>query len=255
MNAHREQFSVHTYEVDAFNQLSVPKLAGFLQEVASNHAAALGVGIDALRSRGLTWVVVRQQIEILEPIALGERLEVLTWPSGIDRLAAMRDYEVRRADGSVAARGLSHWFVLDFTTRRPVRPDEVVGPELQVAREHGLAVAREKLPRLETWDSEARFPIRFEDIDVNLHANNVSYLSWAMEAVPQALWKTSRLASVDIQYLAECGYGTAVLSRLAAAGDRGFLHGLAREDDGSEVARLRTQWLPRAASKRASEAA
>jgi len=45
-----------------------PALTGFLAEAAGRHATALGVGIDALMARGLTWVLVRQRVEILRDL-------------------------------------------------------------------------------------------------------------------------------------------------------------------------------------------
>jgi acyl-ACP thioesterase len=88
----RESFPVHTYEVDAFGTLEVPALSGYLQEVAGHHAAELGVGLETLRARGLTWVLARQRVELPLPVALGDTLEIETWPCGIERLAAMRDF-------------------------------------------------------------------------------------------------------------------------------------------------------------------
>src|SRR5215208_6457993 len=118
MEKHRQSFSVHTYEVDAFGTLSAAALSGYMQEVAGQHATALGVGLDTLMPKGLTWVLARQRIDIAAPIGLGERLEIETWPAGIDRLAAMRDFVVRRADGAEVARATTRWFVLDLATRR-----------------------------------------------------------------------------------------------------------------------------------------
>src|SRR5512133_1057035 len=126
METHRESFAVHTYEVDAFGTIAMPALSRYLQEIAGQHAAALGAGLEVLRARGFTWVLVRQRIENPRPIVLGDTLEIETWPAGVDRLAALREFVVRRADGTEVARASTQWFILDLETRRPVRPAEVL---------------------------------------------------------------------------------------------------------------------------------
>jgi medium-chain acyl-[acyl-carrier-protein] hydrolase len=242
----RATFPVHTYEVDAFGTLEVPALSGYLQEVAGLHADELGVGIDALRARGLTWVLARQRIEVPLPVALGDALEIETWPSGIERLAATREFVVRRADGEEAARATTQWYVLDLGTRRPVRPAEVLDPRFRRERLPSVApLAGGRLPAPVAWEVERRFHVRYADIDGNLHVTNASYVAWAIEAAPVELWRASRLAAVEVHYLAEGHHGGAVLSRLARTGAGACAHAIVREEDGKELARLATRWAPR----------
>jgi acyl-ACP thioesterase len=106
-------------------------------------------------------------------------------------------------------------------------------------------LSRGKLPELAAWDLERRFHVRYADIDQNLHVTNTSYLGWAIEAMPEDRWRSSRLASVEVHYLAETLHGEAILSRAKASGDRAFGHAVVREADGKELARLATTWAPR----------
>jgi medium-chain acyl-[acyl-carrier-protein] hydrolase len=246
MEAHRQKFTVHTYEIDPFHELSVAGLAGYLQETAWVHARELGYGIEDLMRRGLTWVIVRQQLQRSRPAWLGSTLEVRTWPSGRDRLALLRDHEVRDEHGESVGRAVSHWFILDVAKRRPVQPEEVVAPSMLKEVDHVLPVAHDKLPGLETWQDEVRLPVRYQDIDMNQHANHTSYLDWAVEALPEEIWRGRRLVEYDVQYLGEGRRGDVVLSRMAPAGEDGaFHHALHREEDGKELGRVRTRWQAR----------
>lgn len=248
MHPHRARFKVHSFELDAFGALAAPALTDFLAETAGLHATLLGVGLDALMARGLTWVLARQRVELLRAPGLHEELEVETWPSGIDRLAALRDFRVRGADGAEIARATSQWLVLDLKSRRPQPP----GVVLDAARfdltgaPRATTFADGKLPAPERWDAEKRFQVRYADIDQNLHVNNGSYLAWAMEAVPADVWRSSRIAALEVAYRAECLLGSAILSRCAALDGGTFSHAIVREDDQKELARLTTRWVTRA---------
>src|SRR5512133_1850997 len=248
MLSRTESFAVHTYEVDAFGALAVPALSGYLSEVAGLHAAELGVGLDALMARGLTWVLVRQRIENPVPVVLGDTIEIETWPSGIDRLAAVREFVVRRGAEEVA-RATTEWLVLDLATRKPVRPAEVLDARFpRETRAPAVPLSPGKLPDLRAWDFQKRFHVRYSDIDVNLHVTNTSYVAWATEALPRDLWLSSRLATVEVHFIAETHHGAAILSRLAATGDGAFAHAIVREEDGKELARLVTSWVRRDAA-------
>ncbi len=190
MAVRRETFAVHTYEVDAFQALAAPALAGYLQEVAGLHAAEMGCGIDTLKGRGLTWVLSRQRIEIGAPASLGDTLEVATWPVGVDRLFALRDFEVTKQGGERVARASTQWLVMDLAKRRPVRPDRVLAPEYLPPQAQLLPPSPE-IPPLESPDAERGFRIRYADIDHNLHVTNTTYLGWALESVPQETWRDS----------------------------------------------------------------
>jgi acyl-ACP thioesterase len=248
MPVRRETFPVHGYEVDAFGTLAAPALSGYLSEIAGLHAIDLGVGLESLKAKGLTWVLLRLRLENPIPVRLGETVEIETWPSGVERLVAHRDFVVRRGDGTEVARATSQWLVMDVETRKPVRPGEVLDPRLpREPLPPAVALSKGKLPELREWEFQKRFHVRYADIDHNLHVTNTSYLAWAIEAVPRDLWQSSRLASFEVQYVAECTYGAAVLSRLGrVAGEaRAYAHAVVREEDEKELARLVTAWAPR----------
>ena len=246
MLSRKEAFPVHKYEVDAFGTLAPPALSGYLSEIAGHHAQELGVGLETLMAKGVTWVLSRLRLEIPAAVQLGDEVEIETWPSGIERLFALREFVVRRG-GAEVARASSQWLVLDLATRKPVRPAEVLDARFPRAPTPPVApLAKGKLPELREWEVEKRFHVRYADIDQNLHVTNTSYLAWAVEAMPKDLWQSSRLAAVEVHYLAETLHGAAVLSRLTRTGERTFAHAIVREEDQKELARLVTSWAERA---------
>lgn len=239
-----EPFEAHSYAVDAFGLLSAPALSGWLQEAAGRHADLLGVGVEVLQARGLTWVLARQAVVVDRPVALGERAEVVTWPSGADRLSALRDFEVR-VGGEVRARAVTQWIVLDLATRKPVRPGSVLPMELVEQMEHVLPLHSGRPGAPDPPEVERPFTTRYRDIDRNLHVTNASYVEWACEAIPEETWRARRIRAVEAHFIAECLHGSHILSRSAPAGDGVFVHSVVREEDGKELARLRTAWVDR----------
>ncbi len=242
MQRYTGRFPVHSYAVDAFGTLALPALAGYLQEAAGQHAGALGVGIDALLARGLTWVLARERIEVLAPARLGDELAISTWPSGIERLLVSREFSVAR-DGEEVARASTAWLVLHVASRRPVRPEEVLDPALR-PRLESLAPLAARLARPGEGAAERKFDVRYSEIDWNRHVNNTSYLAWALESVAPERWASSRASAVEAHFLAEAVFGDGIVARCEEQGGA-LVHAMLRESDGKELARLRTRWVAR----------
>jgi medium-chain acyl-[acyl-carrier-protein] hydrolase len=241
----RESFAVRSYEVDAFNELSVPALWGYLQEVAGLSAERLGFGVRRCLDAGFTWVLARQRLEISRAARFGEGVEIETWPNGTERIAAFREFVVR-CGGEEIARATSTWFLLDLKSRRPVDPAAALDSAFPRARGPSVvALPGTKLQPLESAEIERPFAVRFADIDLNWHVNNVSYVQWLLEAVPKETWHERRPSTVDAQYVAECDWGGRILSRARATGEGEYLHSVAREADGKEIARGTTTWVAR----------
>lgn len=232
---------MHSFDSDAFGYLTAVALAGYLQEVAGQSADALGFGLLNLNRQGLTWVLVREQFVLNQPIRVGDTVEIETWPSGIDRWAALRDFRLSKC-GSEVGCALTSWFVLDIATRHPVRPKSIL-PELYHAQcAHVLPINADPVKTVEGASIQRRFQVRFSDIDANLHVTNSSYIAWVLETVNEAAWRELWLTALDIQFLAECRLGAQVQS-CSVSDERGArTHSVFREQDAKELARAATVW-------------
>jgi medium-chain acyl-[acyl-carrier-protein] hydrolase len=216
-------YRVRSYETGVRNRLTLPNLCNYLQEAAGDHAEALGFGILDLQSHGLSWMLSRLRVKVLREAAWGAKLKVLTWPCGVARhIIAPRDYQVFDAEtGEQIAEGASEWFVVDLAALRVARPPEafmaVVGeglPHVSLASEPG----RGKFAALAKVDASAKILVRRADHDFNDHVNNVHYVEWAFEALPDAF--RNRVATgLDIVFRQAAHAGDELESRVEIVDD------------------------------------
>jgi len=240
-----EPFSVRAFETGAYGSLAVGSLCDYLQEAAGNHAGALGVSVSQLMERNLTWVLARLRLRIERLPGAGEPLEVRTWPSGVERLFALRDFRVLDTGGGLVASALSAWLVIDTATRRPVRVQSAFDSPDTSAIPRALDTGIEKLPAPEATDRESTLLVRLSDLDANEHVNNARIAEWIAEGAGAEVQEKSRISALDIDFLAETRHGDSVISRAAALPDGGFSHVLFRPADGREIARARSEWTTR----------
>jgi acyl-ACP thioesterase len=240
-----DEFPVRLYEADSGGSLAVGSLCNYLQEAAGNHAGHLGVSVGQLMERGLTWVLARFRVRIDRRPAAGETVAVRTWPTGAEKLFALRDFQACDARGNQVASAMSAWLIIDTSTRRPVRIQSVFDPPEASETPRALEIGTEKLPALENSDRESPVIVRLSDLDSNAHANNARIAEWIVEGVGREAWVRNMIHGLDIDFVAEAMQGDTLASRAAALPAGQFLHSLVRNADGREIARARTLWEPR----------
>jgi acyl-ACP thioesterase len=239
-----ESFRVRAYEVDATAKASVPAIANWLQEAAGNHATALGWAVDALQAQGRTWVLARLHLYLKHAPGWREDVRVATWPSGVHRLYALREFRVTGPGDRELGIATTGWVLLDLATRRPVRLPDDLEAIARSTPDRVLADPFAKLPEVDGAEIAKTFEVRFSDLDMNRHANNVSVIAWALEALPDEVVLDAALTELEIEFRAEAVRGDHILvqTQRAPEGSTAFLHRLLRESDGREIARARTVW-------------
>lgn len=97
----------------------------WIQKVAVAHWRALAPDVD---QTAIAWVVLRHEIDYLQPARLGDEITLRTWVGKASGLSFERHTEIlRRRDGELLARARTLWCPVDAETGRPKR----VGPEVR----------------------------------------------------------------------------------------------------------------------------
>ncbi|MFC1485523.1 acyl-[acyl-carrier-protein] thioesterase [Candidatus Latescibacterota bacterium] len=240
----RETYTIRTRDLDGTGRLSMVALSAMLLDAAGIHAHELGLAVTDLMGNKNTWVLSRFGVNILSQPQPRETITITTWPSGIERLSALRDFDITGPDGVQVGYASSSWLVINLETRRPVRVEpflKKISSELAFQPGRG---SLSKIPDLPAPVQEYRFPVRWSDIDFNRHVTSTSYIGWALESVPQKLREKRIITGFDINFRAETFFGETIISQSQFADGAGdiILHRITSEQDGRELARARSVW-------------
>lgn len=241
---------MRAYEADARGVASIQTICNYLQEAAGNHAFHLHVAVDQLLKQDLTWVLARLHVRMNRYPRWRDELTVTTWPSGANRLYALRDYSLADASGRPLGTAASAWILLDVKNRRPVRvPPEVAA---LAVRDRPRAIDDAFARRLDEPaqpDTERTFVIRVSDLDVNQHVNLVNYIEWSVETVPAEVREQAVLTDLQVEFHAESVFGDEAVSQ-SCGGREGdawtFRHGVYRRADRRVLAIATSSWTARA---------
>ena len=239
----QDEYKVHSYEVDMKGNATLPILSQFMQESAWNHAENLGVGFTHLMQKNFVWVLARQYIKIESYPKWGDTITLHTWPVKLDRLFAYRDFKIFNDQKDIIALASTSWFVIDLDSRKPQRPENYFHHSI-VNTEHVLPGALKKIKSLNVNDHVDERNVRYKDLDVNGHVNNVKYIEWFLDGFPYDFQKSFHITEMSVNFLSEALFGDHVLTYVEDNKDSTFLHSLKRKNKNTELCRAKTIWSP-----------
>ncbi len=202
ISVHEQSFTVLSHEADIHNQASLYSISNYFQEAARAHAETLHLGIDLLRSQQKFWVLTRMIIEIDQYPVQGSSLQVRTWPKGMDRLFALRDFEMYQDDMCIA-RATSSWALLDLNTRRPNSVKDLGTFMFERENIHAIETRAKKLSSASKTDYRGSHVVRYSELDLNGHVNNTRYINWLMDTYTSVYHRSHVVTHLQTNYLAE----------------------------------------------------
>lgn len=198
-----QQHTVAHHECGPDAILKINCILDYFQDIAACHADLLGIGMKDLQERHELWVLSRLRLRINRYPQLGEKLTVMTYPTGLNRLFATRQYQLIAENGERLVESTSFWIVIDDAKFRPVKPFKMLAefgdrnpdkprffPDLDKIAEP--EAAPENLLQYQVLDS---------NIDLNRHLNNAFYGSYIVDTLGRLTGKLCHPKEFQINFL------------------------------------------------------
>ncbi|MFA8434591.1 MAG: acyl-[acyl-carrier-protein] thioesterase [Marinifilaceae bacterium] len=206
-NYFEEEFRIGSFEIDLHGNAKLSALCNFLQEIAGNHASSMESGMQNLFDQNLAWVLSRLQLKIYNSPRWNDKIRIRTWPVGIEGVFAIRDFQIFNTDNAIIAEASSAWLVINLLNRRPVRPHSIVEKMNYQGNHRIFSESIKKIPPVNVLDPVDQLTVRFSDLDLNQHVNNVKYIKWLADSCPPEVLMHQRISEVEINFLHESKLG------------------------------------------------
>lgn len=210
------QSRVRYSEVDENENLTYSGIVNYLQDCTTFHSEAVGKGVHVLKEEKKVWFVLTWQIQVLQPIKLGEEITVSTWPADFRSMYGERDFTIKNHLGQCCIKAISRWVFMDVALGRPVKPEPEdiscypVEPKLDLPKKE----------RRISWEGPAQLPETFAikryQIDTNGHVNNGQYIQMALEYLPEEFV----VGEIRVEYKIPAVYGDKVIPKVYPMGKR-----------------------------------
>lgn len=235
-----KEYEIKYYEQNLNGDLKESSLLNFLQDIATLSAESLGFGPSFVFSHNYAWVVLKYHIELYKEIKNLPSIVIKTEPRGVSKLYAFRDFELYSNQGELLGKAVSTWALIDMETRRVLPAAKILNMMIPFEKRDSDLEYMKVLP-VENILYSKEFDIRFDDIDVNKHANNSNYIVWALETIPYEFRLNNSPKVIDIKYRKEISLGGKVISNVQKD-DCVTTHHLIDSSSKEELCSLRVEW-------------
>ncbi len=200
-------------ELDCNLSLKPSVLFQHLQDIASQNADDLGFGFSFVQENNLAWYLLKYHMEFNSYPKNLEKLTLETISRGYSRMFAFRDFWLYDNE-NLLGKMTSTWALINKSTGEIIAFKNVpLNENFTPFEKQENDMTYNKIPMIENVMREKTFEIRFEDIDVNKHANNCNYIIWALETLNFEK-RLRKIKTLDVNYKKEITYGENVLSQV-----------------------------------------
>ena len=240
-----DTFTLRGYECDAVGRMSIPALMNLMQESANRNAIEYGIGIADLAQQGFGWMLMRFGLRMHQYPRYGQTIQLLTYPTTVEKYFIHRDFRVVSEDGTLLADARSTWLVFSMEKRSMV-------PLPDFIRSLSAPTTVDPLPTLPlkpdfqtapfSPTDTKRVEVGWLSIDQNKHVNNVAYVQWLLEAVDSDVLQTREIAEIDLVYRTESHWHDWLEIQSMDETDSSILHRIVQIESGKDVILARSRW-------------
>jgi len=195
-------------------------LAGKIQETSLLHSLSCGYSMDWFFEHKCGFILAGWNVEIIRYPRWDEKIRIYTWPSKFKSMVASRSFEGRDERGNTVFRVDSDWVFMDIHEKKPARvAQEMI--DSYVPKGEALIGEKIRIPEGAGFEAAAvaSHKVTKSDIDTNHHVNNISYIVWAMDAMPDKYYFSHEPAKVMVKYSKECHLGEELEIEVKSNGD------------------------------------
>ncbi|MBP3821561.1 hypothetical protein J6G99_07960 [bacterium] len=221
-------------------RLKPASLLNLLQDMGARNILDTPFGNRELNAQNLGWFLVRYRIEFDKyPQNLTE-IKLYTENRGTQKQSAYRDFEAYTVDGTRLLRASSYWLMVDLNDKSLINIEEKF-PDIKKYEKRDNDLTLRRLKPLKEWDKEKTFHVRYNDLDMNGHVNNIVYISWAVEALDFDFLKNKTPKNMDIYFKHDVKYGEDVVSYVKTDGNI-TEHTIRNVSTSEELCLIKIEW-------------
>ena len=238
---YEEWFHVRTHEIDPNKRMTVPDLLKLMQEASMHNAMALGISVWDLEKHNISWVILRKVLNVIRLPILGEKIKIVTYPAGFDRVFAYRDFWATDSEGKVIAHAASTWTLLNTVTRKLERIPKEMYQFSSPVGDAKLDLPKAKLVEPENYERSISYTIRQLDLDWNNHVNNGVLSKLMFQSIPKEFSDAYILEKFSFHIKSECFYEEELQIELSQNHEKELAHRIKGKDQ-KVVAIGRSVW-------------
>lgn len=238
-----KEYDIRYKDVNDRQEATPVAIMSFVEETAADHCAHIGKNVYELQKEGLGWVLYAGCFRMDHYPRYREKIKIVTWISRFRGFHGIREYQVLSADDKLYGGFRGLWLYFDLLKRKPVEVEKVFYEKWAIRDKP--AIDLEIMPSkrmIDEPDINKSFAVNRYDIDSNNHVNNVRYLQWLIESIPDEFYSKARMENIQGTFLKETVYNRHVEAACKIISPNELIHTVTEKEHGTLLATASTTW-------------
>ena len=194
-------FFIGLGDIDFNNNLRIKSLLGFLEDAGGIHSNKVGYGLLDIPEKKRSWVLIAWKVKLFKRPHYAETLRIKTWSCSIEKLYAIRDFEIYNENNEKIGIATSKWVCFDTDKMTFIRIEKELIDAYGVEKEKVFEDDIEKLKEPSSYISSCSIKITKNLIDVNRHVHNLNYIDFASQLYPYEVMEEA--TNIEVMYKKE----------------------------------------------------
>jgi medium-chain acyl-[acyl-carrier-protein] hydrolase len=242
-----KEFDLRYFEMDKYGCASPTTIITLLQEAAADHCFSINHGLYDLYNQNIGWILLSGFLQMERYPLYKEKIIVRTWLSNYTTIKGQRENIIYDGQRRVIGRAKGLWLFFDIERRRPIRIFDDIMEKWNCFEEESVSCdINKKIEAVVSAAYKKSFSVCRYDLDSNRHVNNLKYIQWLLEIIPDEIMDNYNLHSIEGRYIKEAQYGHSVESLATRENEpHKFIHTIRDVEDNNICANGRTVWRKR----------
>lgn len=246
-NYFEKQFKLRYFEMNKFGVASPTTILTLLEETAADHCYSINHSLYQLKEQNIGWVLFSGVMQMDRYPCYKEKITIRTWLSKYSTIKGFRENIIYDEQDTIIGRAKGLWVFFNIERRRPTPIFDSIKEKWSFCNEESINYnISKKIKAVENSDNELKFKVNRYDTDIIKHVNNISYLRWVVESVPNEIIDNYYLYSIDGRFISEAHYEQTIVSLIKndinETKDKSFLHTIKVEETEKVCATAKTIW-------------
>lgn len=215
-----------------------------LEETAADHCYSINNSLYDLEKQNAGWILRSGVLQMDRYPVYKEKIIIRTWLSGYSAIKGFRENLIYDEHDNIIGKAKGLWVFFDINRRRPIRIYDEIREKWSSCNEESIRIdITKKIEAIDSANYMHEFNIKRFDTDMNKHVNNIRYLQWVIESIPEDIVNNYYLHSINGRFIAEAQYGDTILSLTNEDdNDNSFIHTIKVKSSNKVCATAKTVW-------------
>jgi acyl-ACP thioesterase len=242
-NYFEKEYSLRYFEMNKYGIASPTTILTLLEETAAEHCCTIEHSLYNLEKCNIGWVLISGKLDMIRYPRYKETINIRTWLSKYSLVKGYRENIILDDDGNIIGKAKGIWVFYDIEKRKPVPIFSEIKLKWGFDAEEATEINFDTIQTVLDDTVKMEFDVYKSDMDNYKHVNNIKYLYWLIDSIPEEILDEYFLNVIIAKFYSETKFGEKIQLYINHdTKSNAFLHNMKSNLDNRLLSAAYTKW-------------